>query len=151
MNFTWVVDDFGMKYSRKYHAVHLKSALEDKYKVTSDWEGKFYIGIALKSDYEKGTVKISMPDYVCAELHSFQHGKPQRHQESTYPFTQPIYEKNNPMLSEKAPAEKLDDNNKKRHQKIVGKFLYYDRALDPTMMMALNSLVAVHTNPKIKT
>ena len=36
-------------------------------------------------------------------------------------------------------------------QKIVGKFLYYARAIDPTMLMALNSLAAVQTNPKIVT
>ena len=50
INFNLVVDDFGVKYSGKEHALHLKSALEDKYKVTIDWEGKFYIGIALRWD-----------------------------------------------------------------------------------------------------
>ena len=53
------------------------------------------------------------------------------------------------MLSEKTPAEKLDDNNQKRLQKIVGEYLYYARAVDPTMMMVLNSLTAVHTKPTI--
>ena len=37
------------------------------------------------------------------------------------------------MLSEKEPAEKLDGNNQKRLQKIVGKFLYYAIAIDPTI------------------
>ena len=30
------------------------------------------------------------------------------------------------------------------------KFLYYDGAIDPTMLMALNSLAAVHIKPKIE-
>ena len=30
INFRLVVDDFGVKYSGKEHALHLKSALEDK-------------------------------------------------------------------------------------------------------------------------
>ena len=55
------------------------------------------------------------------------------------------------MLSEKAPAENLDENNQKRLQKFVGDFLYYARAIDPTMLMSLNSLAEVHTKPKIKT
>ena len=55
------------------------------------------------------------------------------------------------MLPEKAPAEELDENNQKRIQKIVGKFLYYARAIDPTMLVALNSLESVQTNPKIET
>ena len=59
--------------------------------------------------------------------------------------------KNNNMLSEKAPAEELDENNQKRLQKIVGKFLYYARKINPTMLMALKSLVAIQTKPKIET
>ena len=37
INFTLVVDYFGVKYSVKDHALYLKSALEDKYKVTTEW------------------------------------------------------------------------------------------------------------------
>ena len=73
IKFTLVVDNCGVKYSIKEHALHLKSSLEIKYKVTTDWEGKFYIGIALKCDHEKGTVQLSVPGYLCTALHSFQH------------------------------------------------------------------------------
>ena len=45
----------------------------------------------------------------------------------------------------------MDEHNQKRLQKIVGKFLYYARDTGPTMLMALNSLVAVQTKPKIET
>ena len=47
------------------------------------------------------------------------------------------------MLSEKAPAEELDENNQKILQKVVQKFIYYARAIDPTMLMVLNSLAKV--------
>ena len=46
-----------------------------------------------------------MPGYVRAALHSFQRKKPKYPKESPYPWTQPVYEKNNQMLSEKGPAE----------------------------------------------
>ena len=55
------------------------------------------------------------------------------------------------MISEKAPSEELDEHNHKILQKIVGKFVYYTRAIDSTILMALNSLAAVQTNPKIDT
>ena len=55
------------------------------------------------------------------------------------------------MLSEKEPAEELDENNQKRLQKIVGNFLYYAIAIDPTIFMALNLLVEVQTKPTIDT
>ena len=85
-----VVDDFGRKYPRKEHVSYLKEALE-KNKVTTDWEGNLYIGIALKWDHEKVTVQLSMPVYVRAALHYFQHEKPKRLQDSPYPWTQPVY------------------------------------------------------------
>ena len=66
-----MVDNFGVKCPGKDHALHLKAALETKYKVTTDWEVKLYIGIALKWDYEKVTFQLSMPGYVRAALHAF--------------------------------------------------------------------------------
>ena len=105
----------------------------------------------MKWDYEKGTIQLSMPGYVGAALHDFQHEKLKLPQDSPYPWTQPIYKKNNPMLSEKEPAEELDENNHKRLQKTVGKFLYYARAIYPTSLMALNSLAAVQKKLTIET
>ena len=66
INFTLVVNYFGVKYSLKEHALNLKADLEDKYTVTTDWEGKFYIGVALNWDYKKVTFRLSMPVYVRA-------------------------------------------------------------------------------------
>ena len=135
-----MVDDFGIKYSGKENDLHLKAELETKYKVTIDWEGKLYIGIALKWDYEKGTVQLSRPWYVRVALHDFQQDKPKQPQESPYPWKQPVYVKTNHMLSEKLPAEELDENNQKILQKILGELLYYAGAIDPTILMAQNSL-----------
>ena len=55
------------------------------------------------------------------------------------------------MLLEKALAEELDKNNQTRLQNIFGKFLYYDMPIDPTILMSLNSLVAVQINPTAET
>ena len=80
-----MVDYFGIKYLVKEHALHLKAALEIKYRVTMSWKGQLYIRIAIQWDYEKGTVQLSMPGYVRAELYSFQHKKPKQPQDSPYP------------------------------------------------------------------
>jgi hypothetical protein len=40
-----VVNDFGDKYVGEEHAQHLKNALEEQYKLTCDWTGKWYFGI----------------------------------------------------------------------------------------------------------
>ena len=70
-----MVDYFEGKYLGKEHALHLKAVLEDNYKVTTDWEGKLYIGIVLKWYYEKGTVQLSMPLYVRASFLLIQNKK----------------------------------------------------------------------------
>ena len=70
-----MVDDFCVKYSGKENALHLKVGLE-KNKLATDWKGDLYIGIEIKWDYEKGTVRTSMSGYVRAALYDFQHEKP---------------------------------------------------------------------------
>ena len=52
-------DNIGVKYSGKVHALQLKSAPK-KYKVTTEWEWKLYIGIALKWEYGGGAVQVSI-------------------------------------------------------------------------------------------
>ena len=45
ISFTLVVDDFGIKYIGKEHAMHLIRVLKEYYKVEEDWKGKQYPGI----------------------------------------------------------------------------------------------------------
>jgi hypothetical protein len=40
ISFTLVVDDFGVKYIGKEHAMHLIKILKEHYEVEEDWEGK---------------------------------------------------------------------------------------------------------------
>ena len=53
IKFTLVVNDFGVKYIGKEHALHLKNALEEYYHFKCDWTGKGCIGITLDWDYNK--------------------------------------------------------------------------------------------------
>jgi hypothetical protein len=43
IQFSLVLDDFGVKYVGKEHAQHLKNPLKEHYKLTFDWTGKLYI------------------------------------------------------------------------------------------------------------
>ena len=47
IQFTLVVDDFGVKYTNKEDVKHLQRVLEEHYKITTDWNGNRYIGITL--------------------------------------------------------------------------------------------------------
>ena len=105
INFTLVINDFGVKYSGKEHALHIKSALEAKYKVTPDWDVKLYVRISIKWDYVKGTVQLSMSGYVRVSLHQFQQEKAKREKDSPYPWALPQFVKNNQIINNKTPAE----------------------------------------------
>jgi hypothetical protein len=61
IQFTLVVDDFGVKYVGAEHAHHLIAALETDYTVSKDWKGSLYCGITLNWDYANKHVDLSMP------------------------------------------------------------------------------------------
>ena len=66
--FTLCVDDFGIKYIGKEHALHLLSVLRKHYDVEDDWTGGLYCGVTLDWHYEEGYLDISMPNYVAKQL-----------------------------------------------------------------------------------
>ena len=74
VQFTLVVDDFGVKYVGKEHALHLKQTLTADYAVTTEWDGKRYIGITLDWDYKRRQVHLSMPGYIQKAIKQFQLG-----------------------------------------------------------------------------
>ncbi len=50
ISFTLVVDDFGVKYVGKEHAMHLINILSQNYKISEDWTALKYIGIMFDWD-----------------------------------------------------------------------------------------------------
>ena len=90
IQFTLVVDDFGVKYTRQEDVNHLKNVIEQNYTVTADWTGMRYIGITLDWDYKQQRVHLSMPNYVEKALQLFQH-KVQKEQHSPHPCAQIMY------------------------------------------------------------
>ena len=64
ISFTLVVDDFRVKYVKKEDMHHLEKVLVSVYPCKSDWTGNQYIGVHLKWDYKKCTLRTSIPGYV---------------------------------------------------------------------------------------
>jgi hypothetical protein len=86
IHFTLVVDDFGVKYVGKEHALHLYKVLEAHYKLTCDWTGQRCIGITLDWDYKWRQVHLSMQGYVKKALKQFCH-EMKHQQHFPYPCT----------------------------------------------------------------
>jgi hypothetical protein len=78
ISFSLVVDDFGVKYVGREHAEHLMTCIKKKYSISSDWNGTAYCGLTLDWDYKDRTVELSMPEYIKAALHKYQHPAPAR-------------------------------------------------------------------------
>ena len=68
VQFVLILDDFGIKYFGKQHALHLLKILEQNYDITTDWEGGGFAGIDLAWDYNDKHAnipyRISMNGYI---------------------------------------------------------------------------------------
>ena len=73
VQFTLVLDDFGVKYVGGKHALHLKQTHEENYAVTTERDGTRYIRITQDWDYKQRQVHLSLPGYTKKSLTQFRH------------------------------------------------------------------------------
>ena len=59
VQFTLVVNDFGVKYVGKEHALHLKQVIKENYGVTTDWAGAQYIVITIEWDSNHASIVLA--------------------------------------------------------------------------------------------
>lgn len=144
--FSLIVDDFGVKYTGKEHAQHLIDVLSAKYRITKDWTGSLYCGIRLAWDYKAGTVTLDMPNYVNKALQRFKHPQPDRPEHAPHKSVRPQYGATIQYTENPETSQPLDKDGIKTIREIVGTLLYYARAIDNTMLMALNDIAAAQAN-----
>jgi hypothetical protein len=144
--FALVVDDFGIQYINRDDALHLIAALKQDYEaVTVDWTGSLFCGITLTWDYEKRTVDLSMPGYVEKALSEFQTEVTTRSEHQPYRSKDIQYGAKSQMTDPIDTSPALDKTGVLWLQRITGTFLYYARAVDPTMLVALSALASEQT------
>ena len=59
-----VVDDLGVKYTGKDHALHLINVLENDRKIDLDCQGKPYFSITLEWNYSERWLDLTVPGYI---------------------------------------------------------------------------------------
>ena len=64
VQFTLVMDNFGVKYVGEKHALHLKQTLKENYTVTTEWDGTRYTIIRLDCDYKQRQKHMSLLGYT---------------------------------------------------------------------------------------
>jgi hypothetical protein len=112
--------------------------------------GTDYCGLSIKWNYAKRYVDISMPGYIDAVLIRLHHKRPARPQHAPHQWSQPAYG----QKLQWAPIDetlKLDKDGKLFVQSCVGSLLYYARAVDSTMLPAINEISGSQASPTQKT
>lgn len=145
IQFALVVDDFGVDYTGKEHAIHLLEALQQHYECSTDWNGTLYCGVTLKWDYKNRTCDLSMPGYVQTALTRFDHPQPSRPQYAPFKANAPQFGTKIQLTDPIDDSPLLSKKQVKRIQSIIGTFLFYARAVDPTMSVALSALASLQS------
>ena len=148
--FCLCVDDFGIKYFSTADAQHLLNALTQHYKISTDWQGHNYCGLSLHWNYKDEYVDVSMPGYVAKQLERYQHPRPAKAQYAPHRWSLPSYGQT-PKSIQQDMSTKLDIKDTKLVQSISGAFLFYGRAVDPTILPALTEIASQQAQPTVNT
>jgi hypothetical protein len=146
ITFSLCVDDFEVKYVGKEHAQHLEQVLRQKYRITTDWTGSLYVGLTLNWNYKARTVDLSMPGYVAKALERFQHPPPTRPQHSPHDWQAPQYGTKTQLTDPADLSPPLPPSGIQFLQQVIGTLLYYARAIDNTMLVAIGSIASAQNN-----
>ena len=114
--------------------------------VQKDWEGKKYCGITMDFNYAKRQVHLSMPGYCNEALRRFKHDC-QKWTDQPHKHVLPTYGVKIQYAKEPDTSTKLGPKEKKFIQQVTGTFLYYARAVDATMLVALSAIASEQSSP----
>ena len=142
ITFSLVVDDFGVKCEGIQHDQHLKESLETYHELSVDWKENLFFRVSLDCDYKGKMVDLSMPGYISKSLTKYQHSIPPCPQHQPYKYTPFQYSAKFQQAVEPGTSAPLTKDQIKHVQDIVGKLLYYGRAVDPTIVTAIIEIVS---------
>jgi hypothetical protein len=146
IQFVLVVDDFGIKHFKQEDLDHLIRSLEKQYDVAVDLGRKEFVKIELDWDYENKRVHLSMAPYLQKALRQFDNLVPTHHHDSPYPHIEPKYgvKQQYAKYDTSAPVR----NDEQKHvQQVTGKFNWYARGVDGTLLTPISALSAQQAKP----
>ena len=146
IQFTVVVDSFGVKYVNKDDVTHLQQVLEEHYQITTDWKWARYIRITIDWDYKQRQVHLSMPGYIATVLKLFQH-EPRHKQQSPFQATPIQYGAKTQYATTASTAKPVDAKTKKFIQQVCDKFLFLGRAVDSTLLCPISAIASQSAEP----
>lgn len=148
--FCLCADDLVIKYYNKEDLNHLITSISSHYKYYIDTTGTHYMGLTLNWNYDKQFVDISIPGYVPKLLQKLLHeppNKPEYAPHSHQPFNFHNHHQRQLSTSIDTSPPLTTKKDVQRVQSIVGSLLYYARAIDNTLLPALNEIAAYQSKP----
>ena len=145
--FTLVVDDFLIKYTDVKHSKHVIDSLSELYTMTTQMGNvQKYIGITMLYHRANHFIHWCMPGYIEKALKRF--GRLNlKGVDSPCVYITPQYGKHLHDVLPDPPSELLSPEQHKELQEIVGVFLFYARAVDPTMLTPLSKIASKQAQP----
>jgi hypothetical protein len=114
--------------------------------------GNKFAGMDIEWDYTACRCCISMPGYISTLLLKFKHPHtPAKPQISPYKCLPISYGAKSHITPDPDSSELLDASRKRRVQEIVGSLLYYARAVDSKLLVALSTSGARQAKATIAT
>jgi hypothetical protein len=101
--------------------------------------------LTLEWDYNNRKVDLSMPGYIKAALHNYQHPAPTRPEHAPHKWNPPVYGAKAQYVEDDNNSPALSAKDITRLQQLTGTVLYYSRAVDPTLITPINVLASEQT------
>ncbi len=127
------------------HFNYLHGILKKFYGVQYNMAGNKFAGMDIEWNYAARRCRISMPGYISMLLLKFKHPHLVKPRLSPYKCL-PIA-----ITPDPDSLELLDASHKHRVQEIVGSLLYYTRAVDNKLLIALSAIAARQAKATVTT
>ena len=126
--------------------------MKPQYTAKVDWKGEDFLGFNLKWNYNSGHVTLSMSNYVKNALVKLQHQLKKFPQYSPHECHSVKWTSKGmqQFAHQEDTSDLLSPKETKYIQSVVGTFLYYARAIDSTMLPALNQIGSQQAQPTVK-
>ena len=144
MLFVLTVDDFGIEYVDKCHTLHLQQSLHKHYTIATDWDRTKFVGVNLdwtyanKHSYSKS--HLSMKSYIELFLLKYGHEKSSHSQLTPHKHWNIKYGAKQQPIPDANTRTSLDAAEVKIIQEILGALLYYTRAGNNNLLVALSAI-----------
>ena len=136
------MDDFGVEYVGIEQFNFLLDLLKKYHGVQFNMAGDKLAGISITWDYVGKRCHLSMPGYIENLLIKFKHPRPLKRRLSPYACLPISYGATSQLAPKADTSSLLDDDHKHRIQEIFGSLLYYARAVDNKLLVALSAIAA---------